>query len=114
MQFSAMYIADYMQADVPRGRAGARGSVTEVTWIKTRSRDFHLGSHWLIPSPRYFAKLFSEILLHDCERLAGCARNYWRAAGCAGAETDNAIFCGAEITHTREVVIDRRSAGHER
>ena len=25
-----------------------------------RSRDFHLGSHWLIPSPRYFAKLFSE------------------------------------------------------
>jgi hypothetical protein len=57
MQFSAMYIANYMQEDVRQGRAGAR-ALLRKSLVKTRSRDFHLGSLWLIPSPRYFAKHF--------------------------------------------------------
>jgi hypothetical protein len=42
------------------GECDADGLVTEVMGANERSRDFHPGSHWLIPSPRYFAKSFPE------------------------------------------------------
>jgi hypothetical protein len=108
MQFSAMYIANYMQDDVRLGRAGTRGPVTEVTWIKNKKPRFSSRLPLAHTLPQVLRQNFpQESLLHDGERLAAGRAVHGSALSAGQLVTDHAIFCRAEIADTREVKCNR-------
>jgi hypothetical protein len=58
MQFSAMYIANYMQEGVRQG-GHDRGALLRKSLAEKQGAEIFISAPiWLIPSPRYFAKHF--------------------------------------------------------